>query len=81
MESLPDRFHDDPLATLTVELGIEDLLPWFEIQLAGGDGHDDLVVHEDGLQVGVAVVLAGPMMFVVRPRGRELLQPFPDVFE
>jgi len=77
---LPHRLHDHALAPLPVELGVEDLLPRPEVQLAGGDRHDDLVVHEDRLQVRVAVVLAGAVVLVIGTLGREVLQPLPDVF-
>jgi len=50
-----------------------------QVQLPGGDGDDDLVVHEHGLEVGIAIVLAGAVVAVVGAVGSELLEPLPDV--
>ncbi len=50
-----------------------------------GDGQRHLVVHQQRLEVRVAVVLAGPVMLVVDGfaavvvLGREVLEPLPDV--
>jgi len=60
--SLPHGLDHQPLPPLAVELGIEDLLPGPEIELARGDGDDDLVVNQQVLQVRVAIVLATPVM-------------------
>jgi hypothetical protein len=70
---------DEPLVPLPVELGIKDPLPRPEIEPPLGHGHDDLVVHEHRLEVRVAVVFARQVVAIGGPRGRELLQPLPDV--
>ena len=54
-----EDFDDDALAALAVELGVEDALPGAEIELAVGDGQCGLVMEQQRLEVGVAVVLAG----------------------
>ena len=79
LPSLPHRLDHHPLSSLAVEFGIVDLLPGAEVQPAFGDGDDDLVMHEQAFQVGVAVDLAGAVMVIIRSLGRQLLQPFLDV--
>ena len=71
---LADAQHldDQPLRTAAVELGVEDLLPGAEVELAVGDRHDRLVVDEQVLEVGVAVVLAAGVVAVVAGVGGEL---------
>ena len=61
--------HDHPLPPLAIELGVEDLLPRPEIQLAVGDRHDDLVPHDRALEVRVGIVFAGLVMRYGRPAG------------
>ena len=65
------------LRPAAVELAVEDLLPRAEVEPALGDGDHDLAAHDLALQVGVGVVLAGPVVAVrgVRLVRRELLQP------
>src|SRR5690242_5366056 len=76
---LAHYLNDDAFIALSVELGVIDLLPWTEIELARGHRHDDLVMHEQALQVGIAVGLASAMVPVVLPKRRELLQPLIDI--
>ena len=47
-----------------VEFGVENPLPRPQVQPAFGDGRDDLVVHEEIFEVGVAVGLAGAVVAV-----------------
>ena len=47
-----------------VELGVEDLLPWAEVELAAGDRQDDLMADEKVFKVRVAVGLAGQVVAV-----------------
>ena len=65
---LPNDLDQHPLAPAAVELAVEDLLPRAEVELALGDGHDDLAAHDLPLQVGVGVVLAGAVVVVVLRR-------------
>ena len=55
----------EPLRTAAVELDVEDRLPGAEVEPAGGHRDDHLVVDEQVLEVGVAVVLAAAVMAVV----------------
>ena len=58
------HFDDDALASLAVELGIEDALPCAEIELALCDRQRGFVVEQQSLQMRVSVVFAGAVMFV-----------------
>ena len=74
----PDDLHQHPLRPAAVELAVEDLLPRAEVELALGDGHDDLPAHDLPLHVGVGVVLAGAVVVVGfgrRVERGQLLQP------
>jgi hypothetical protein len=57
--SFAHDFHDHTLWPLAVEFGVKDTPRPSEVQLAGRDGQQHLVVHEDRFQVGIAVVFAG----------------------
>src|SRR3990172_1337175 len=63
-----DYFYQNPLRSPAVEFAIIDLLPWPEIEPAAGHRYDDLAAHDVSLDMGVAVVLAGPVMPVARCR-------------
>jgi SagB-type dehydrogenase family enzyme len=79
---LADRFHDDALAAPAVELGVEDPLPWPEVERAVGDRQHDLVRHQVPLEVGVRVVLAVVVPVLVgRCVGRKALEPVVDVLD
>src|SRR5436309_3010962 len=69
------HLHDDALLPLTIELGIEDLLPRAEIELAVGDGQNHLMTHDRALQMRVGIVLAGLMMTVGKTGRGDLLEP------
>src|SRR3954452_14598775 len=69
---LPQHLDDQPLRPAAVELGVEDLLPRAEVEAALGDRDDRLVVDEQVLEVGVAVVLAARVVTVVAGIGRQL---------
>ena len=60
------------LRSAAVELAVEDRLPRAEVEPALGHRHDHLVVDEQVLQMGVAVVLAAAVVAVVAGIGREL---------
>ena len=70
--SLPKHLDDHPLGPPAVELAVEDLLPGAEVEPAVGHRHDHLVVHEQVLQMGVAVVLAAAVVAVVARVGEQL---------
>src|SRR5690606_6051685 len=71
---LAHDLHDDAFPPAPVELGVVDLLPRTEVHAAVGDGDDHLVVDEQALEMGVAVVFAGAMVPVIRTEGRELVE-------
>jgi hypothetical protein len=79
--SLAHHFHDHPLVALAVEFGIEDPLPGSQVEFALGDRNDDLVVDEQRLQMRVAVVFAGLMVFVVVAEGCQRFQSLIDIFD
>ena len=56
---------EDPFFSLAVELAVEDLFPRAEVELAAGDGDDRFAAHDRPLQVGVGIVLAGKVVFVL----------------
>src|SRR5579863_2472034 len=68
-------FNDDAFGALSVELGVIDLLPRPEIQLATGHRHNHFVVHNQALQMRVAIGFAGAMMAVIFAERRQVLQP------
>jgi len=76
----PIAFSSTRLPPPAVELGVEDLLPRPEVELAVGDREHDLVGHQLALQVRVGIVLAD----VVAIAGHRLvrckaLEPVVDV--
>lgn len=77
---LANRLDDHTFAPLAIELRVENLLPWPQIQLPVGDWQDHLMVHDKVLEMGFAVILARPMMAIV-PRGGKATKPLLDVFD
>jgi hypothetical protein len=75
------HLHNHPLPPLPIKLRIEDTLPCAQVEASGCDWERCFVVKQERLQMRVAVVLAGLMVFVVGPLGRQLLEPFADVFD
>jgi hypothetical protein len=67
-----DRLDHQAFVATPIELDIEDRLPRPEIQLALGNRHDDLVMHEHVLEMSIAVVLAAPVMAIVAWVGQQL---------
>jgi hypothetical protein len=78
---LAHDFDNDAFFAAAVELGVIDFLPGAEVEAAGGDGDDDLMVDEEALQVGVAVGFAGAVVSVVLAEGGKMFQPLVDVGE
>src|SRR5436190_23774820 len=72
VDLLAEDLDNQPLRAAAVELGVEDLLPRAEVEPALGDRDDRLVMDEQVLQVGVAVVLAAAVVAVVALVGKEL---------
>src|SRR5882672_4252191 len=73
--------HHNPLLALAVELRVEDLLPWTEIERPAGNRQDHLMTHDRALQVRVGVVFPGVMMPVIEAGGRQLLEPRLEVVD
>src|SRR5215210_3018247 len=63
--SVSQNLDHQPLAAAPVELGVEDRLPGTEVQPAVGDRQDHLMMDQEVLEVGVAVVLAAAVVAVV----------------
>ena len=63
--SFSHDFDNHPLASLAVELGIKHLLPGPQIKLCLAHRKNDLMMNEDGFQVGVPVGFARPVVPVV----------------
>ncbi len=59
-------FNDDSFVALPVEFGIENLLPWAEIEFPVGDRDDDLVMNDQRFEVSVSIVFAGLVSFRCR---------------
>jgi hypothetical protein len=74
-------FNDYFFVALAVEFGVENLLPWAEIEFPVGDRDDDFMVNDQRLEVRVSVVFSGLMMLVVLPEWGESFQPLVDVFD
>src|SRR5947207_15765457 len=73
--SFANHLDDHPLRPLAIEFSIEDALPSPQIKLAGDDRQNHLMVHQDGFEVRIAVILAGLVMPVILEKGRQTFQP------
>src|SRR6267142_338388 len=76
---LSHHFHDHSLVPLPIELRVENALPRAEIQFACGDRHNHLMMDQQRLQMRVAVVFPGVVVFVVLAEGGQPLEPLVDV--
>src|SRR5262249_9681482 len=79
---LPNHLDQYRLGPMAVELAVENLLPWAEVEFPFRDGDDNLPAHDLPLQVGVGVVLTGAIVVVVVGIGVErgqLFQPDAEV--
>ena len=77
----PHHLDDHPLPPLAVELGVEDLLPRAEVELAVGDRQDHLVAHDACASDARRRCPRRSGGGGSRPGGRELLEPLPDVLD
>src|SRR3954454_5827257 len=71
-ELIPYHLDHQPLRAPSVELAVEDRLPRPEVELSLGDRQDDLVVDQEVLEMGIAVVLAAAVMPLVAGVGKQL---------
>src|SRR5262245_42840555 len=69
------HLHDDALFAAPVKFGVEDLLPWAQIERAVGNGQRYLMAHDGAFEMRVGVVFAGLMMTIVLARRRKFFQP------
>src|SRR5450756_3172347 len=69
---LAQHLDDEPFVAAPIELAVQDCLPRPEVEPAVGDRDDDLVVHQQVLEVGVAVVFAAAMVAIVAAVGKQL---------
>ena len=60
-----EDFYYDSLAALAVEFCVEDALPGAEVEFAVGDGQGGFVVEKEGFEVGVGIVFASLVVFVI----------------
>jgi len=66
--SLSDDLDEDALLSPAVELAVEDLLPRTEVEHAVRDGDDDLAAHDLSFEVGISIVLSGPIVAILTHR-------------
>lgn len=57
-----------------------DAFPRPEVELAFGNGDDDLMAEQHSLEVRIRIVLAGLMMHVIGLARSKLFEPLHDVF-
>jgi hypothetical protein len=60
------------LGSAAVKFGVEDFLPWAEIECPGRDGHYHLVMDKQVLKVRVAVVLTRAVVAIITAVGHEV---------
>src|ERR1051325_7487143 len=66
--SLTNNLHQHSLLAAPVELAVEDLLPRPEIELAFAHRDHHLATHHLALHVRVGIVLASPVVHILRDR-------------
>ena len=76
-ELLADDFYEDAFAAAAIELAVKDLFPGSEIELSFGNGDDDFASHDLAFHVGIGVIFAGAVVFVLGGGGVrcEFLEP------
>ena len=63
-----NNFYQDPFLSSSVKFPVKDLLPGAEIEFPPRDGHHHLPAHDLAFQVGIAVILPGPVMEILADR-------------
>ncbi len=74
-----EYLHDHPLPALPIEFGVKHPLPRSQIQSPVRDWQRRLMVQQQRLQMCVSIILAGLMVFVIRPRRRQFFQPLANI--
>jgi len=77
----PNDLDEDPFVSAAIELGVENPLPWAQIELSGGYRDDHLVVHQHGFQMRVAVGFTGLVVLIIRIPWSELFKPPVDILD
>jgi len=74
---LSNNFYQDPFLSSPVKLPVKNLLPGAEVEFSPSDGHHHLPAHDLAFQVGVAVILPGPIMEILADGfvGGQFFQP------
>lgn len=62
--SVPDDFHQNPLASPSVKLAIKSLLPRPEVQFTFHNRDDNFPTHHLPLQVCIGIVLTNAVVLV-----------------
>ena len=62
---VPDDLDQNALRPPPVELAIEDGLPRSEVEFTFGDGNDNFTAHDLSFVMGVSVILARSVVFVM----------------
>ena len=68
LNSVPDYLYQHTFLPPAVEFSVKDLLPGPEIQRSPCNGYNDLTSHHLSLEVGVAIILSGPVVAVCTDR-------------
>src|SRR5262245_21100602 len=73
-----DDFYQHAFTPPPIELAVENLFPWTEIELAASDGHNHLAPHHLSLYVRIGIVFAGVIVAVLLDRfvRREFFEPY-----
>ncbi len=62
---VPDDLDQNALRPPPVEFAIEDCFPRPKVESAVGDGNDDFAAHDLSFVMGVSVILARSVVFVM----------------
>lgn len=75
----PHNLHNNPLAALSVEFCVINLLPGAKIEPPFCNGNNDFVSYKQAFEVAVAVCFACAVVVVVDVKWRKLFQPLVNV--
>src|SRR6266487_700465 len=81
--SLPNDFDQHSLPPSPIELSVENLFPWPEVEFPLRDGNDHFAAHHLPFQMRVGVVFARAVVMILRRRFMrgEFLEPYFIVVE
>lgn len=75
------HFHDHAFISLSVELRVKDTLPAAQIELPGRYRNDHFMMNEQCFEMGIAIILASLVMFVVFFERSEMVKPLVNVLD